>query len=123
MIGYRDNFWPMEIPKKGASWQKMAQERVQKARAFWQYFSTRQYSSRTLTFLFLLALGAGVLIKSLVNDSLTIGFDDYRLSRGENRVNLNTLEKELIQNGGSEATKQAATPGETCAESEQNYSK
>ena len=69
--------------------------------------------------LFILALGTGAGIKSLVNDSLTMGFDDYRLSRSKSTIDLNILQKELIQRGGSLATSLEGVPqGEVCAEEE-----
>ena len=69
--------------------------------------------------LFLLALSMGVVIKSLVNDTLTIGFDDYKLSKTKAAVDLNALQKDLIKYGGSLAVSGEVPPqGESCRETE-----
>lgn len=58
-----------------------------------------------------------MLIKALVNDRLTIGFDDYRLSRARNIIDLNALQKEVIRSGGTLATTEKSRPlGKSCAE-------
>ncbi len=85
------------------------------ARALKKAFMPRALGS--LTLLFVLAVGGGALIKSLVNDTLTIGFDDYRLSHSAS-IDLNTLQKDLIKNGGTLATTKQSRPiGKSCAES------
>jgi hypothetical protein len=98
-------------------WQTKAKEKVQNFQILLDELLTREYTSRDLAILFLIALLCGALIKTIVNDSLTIGFDDYKLSRNKNIVDLNVLEKKLITDGGTVATAGAVTPrGETCSE-------
>lgn len=96
--------------------QAQMKEKAQKFLVLVTDLLTREYSSRDLALLFLLALLCGASIKSLVNDTLTIGFDDYTLSRNQGLVDLNALEKRLINNGGTVATATAAPPkGEVCS--------
>lgn len=82
----------------------------------------RQLSDRTLSprdwaVLLLAGMLLGLAAKSLAHDTLTIGYDDYRLSQNGNTLDLNLLEKEIIKNGGSFATKANAIPkGDTCTE-------
>jgi len=110
----------MEMPEKMAAWQRKALIHAQKASTFVVGLLGREYSPRGLALLFLLALFAGASIKSLLNDSLTIGFDDYKLSRTETKVDLNTLEKDLIKQGGSLATTAETPPrGKSCFEEEE----
>ncbi len=75
----------------------------------------RHYSVRDFFLLFILAILGGAGVKILVNDRLTIGFDDYRLASTKNVIDLNHLQKELIQKGSSR--KEATPPqGKTCTE-------
>jgi|GEM_PF-6013345 len=79
-------------------------------------FIKSEHSWRNFALLFLLALGTGVAIKSLANNSLTMGYNDYRLTKGET-IDLSALQKELIKNGGNNATKaRDAADGEMCEE-------
>lgn len=96
-------------------WQEKASKKARKARDFAVALLHREYTSRDLALFFLLALLAGAMVKSFVNDRFTIGFDDYKLSRNENIVDLNILQKELIENGGTLATSEEPAPrGESC---------
>jgi hypothetical protein len=98
-------------------WQEKALKKAKEVRDFVVTLLHREYTPRDLALLFLLALFAGAAVKSLVNDRLTIGFDDYKLSRSENIVDLNLLQKELIENGGTLATSEEPAPrGESCPE-------
>ena len=75
----------------------------------------RRYRVHDLGLLFILALASGAGIKLLVNDRLTIGFDDYRLATTKNVIDLNRMQKELIQRGGTHR-EETAPQGKTCAE-------
>lgn len=98
-------------------WQEKASKKAKEAQVFAKNLLHREYASRDLALLFLVALLTGALVKSIVNDTLTIGFDDYKLSRSPNVVDLNILQKELIQNGGTLATSKEPVPrGESCSE-------
>lgn len=91
--------------QKAALMQKMGQ------------LSGRTLSPRDWAVLLLAGMLLGVAAKSLAHDTLTMGYDDYRLSQSTNIVDLNVLEKEIIENGGSFATKTHAIPkGDTCTE-------
>ena len=80
-------------------------------------FALRTYSPRDWVVLFLIAASLGAVVKSFANDRLTIGYDDYRLSPNTDTVDLNVLEKNIIANGGSFATKANSIPkGDTCTE-------
>lgn len=112
MIGYHLNFSPVQMTffrKQLLLWRE-------KTSLFLQNFLKREYSPRALAFLFLFALGAGSAIKALANDSLTIGFDDYTISRSANITDLNALEKHLIQTKSTLAERQVTPTGETCTE-------
>jgi len=111
MIGYHLNFLSMETPPP----QEKMYLFVKKSSLFFRDLFEREYSPRALALLFLLALGIGSSLKALVNDSLTIGFDDYTISRDKDITDLNALEKKLIQDG-STLKKQVPKTGDTCAE-------
>lgn len=81
--------------------------------------SQEEYTPRAFALIFLVALGFGAGIKSLVHDHLTMGYDDYRLVTRDGSVDLNALERELIHRGGTTArTGASAREGESCAETE-----
>ncbi len=80
----------------------------------------REFTTRSFVALFIVAFLCGVLVKSLVKDSLTIGFDDYTLARSPT-LELNQIQKELIQKGGTLATGENNTlfKGESCSEAKE----
>lgn len=94
-------------------WQEKMLMLAQKARPI----LPREYSPQGLALLFLLALSVGAMTKALLNDSLTIGHDDYLLARPDQIVDLNLLEKSLIRENGMTSDQRAAPKGESCAES------
>ena len=97
-------------------WQTRTKEKIQDFQILLDDLLTREYSPRELALLFLAALLCGALIKTVASSTLTIGFDDYKLSRDNRLVDLNVLEKQLFKDGGTIATASAATPhGETCS--------
>lgn len=108
----------MEIREKISEWLVQAKKLVQKTFLLGKEYFGRERSSRGLAALFILAVFVGVVTKSLLHDSLTIGFDDYKLSRSEKIIDLNQLQKELIRNGGSLAAPETVPRGEVCAEEE-----
>lgn len=97
------------------SWLEKSQKFLEKLRQL----SQEEYTPRALALIFLVALGTGAGIKSLVHDHLTMGYDDYRLVTRDGSVDLNALERELIHRGGTTArTGASARAGESCAETE-----
>ncbi len=76
----------------------------------------REYTPRALAILFLIATLLGAGIKSVANDRLTIGYDDYRLTSRAGTLDLNLLEKELIRTSTSSTERSVAPQGESCAE-------
>lgn len=98
-------------------WREKSLKKAKEFQVFVEGFLHREYSPRDLALLFIVALLLGAFVKSIVNDTLTIGFDDYKLSRSEKIVDLNVLQKELIKNGGTLATSETPAPrGESCGE-------
>lgn len=95
---------------------------LEKGQKFLEKFgqlSQEEYTPRAFALIFLVALGFGAGIKSLVHDHLTMGYDDYRLVTRDGSVDLNALEGELIHRGGTTArTGASAREGESCAETE-----
>lgn len=80
-------------------------------------FLSRKRTHQELMLLFLVAAVFGFTLKSLVRDSITIGFDDYRLVENSRLVDLNLLQKEVLENDGALATKKTvAASGATCSE-------
>lgn len=76
-----------------------------------------EYTPRGLALLFITALCMGALVKSIVHDTLTIGYDDYTLSRDPTILDLNVIQKQLIRSGGSLATDSQDIPrGPSCSE-------
>ncbi len=86
------------------------------AKKFFWFVAKRDYSSRNLAILFLLAVCSGAGIKAIANDTLTIGFDDYRLASSENTLDLNRFEKESIERKNSGNVPQETPQGKVCAE-------
>lgn len=79
--------------------------------------SEREYSRRDLFILFVIAVVVGASFKAWVNDTITIGFDDYKLKESTQSLDLNKIQKELIANGGSLALVEKNVPqGKTCSE-------
>lgn len=108
----------MEIREKIEEWLVQAKKLVQKTILLGREYFGHERSSRGLVALFILAVFVGAVTKSLLNDSLTMGFDDYKLSRSEKIVDLNRLQEELIRNGGSLAAPETVPKGEACVEEE-----
>ena len=76
-----------------------------------------EYTPRGLALLFIGALCTGAFIKLLVHDRITMGYDDYTLSRDKTILDLNIIQKQLIHEGGTLATDKADTPnGPSCSE-------
>lgn len=100
-----------------AEWQKNAEMRLKKTSLLVDSILKREYTPRGLALLFLVATAFGFLTKSLVHDSWTMGFDDYRLSENRITLDLNLLQKELLAKGGTLATSKTETPrGDSCSE-------
>lgn len=80
-------------------------------------FLSRERTHQELMVLFLVAVVFGFSLKSLIRDSLTIGFDDYRLGDTSRLVDLNLLQKEVLNKDSALATKKAVVAsGEACSE-------
>lgn len=106
----------MEIMKK---WREKARMVTQKTSTLLAAVKEREYTPRGLMILFFLALCVGGLTKSLLHNTLTIGFDDYKLAKTKTAIDLNILQKDLIKNGGTLATSGEALPqGQSCKEAE-----
>ncbi|MBP9728316.1 MAG: hypothetical protein KBD27_02980 [Candidatus Moranbacteria bacterium] len=73
-------------------------------------------TSQNVTIIFIMAFVVGIGAKTLVRDSITIGYDDYTLPEPDTVVDLNTLEKELIKNGTTE--REPVPQGDTCSNEE-----
>ena len=97
------------------SWLERGQKFLEKLRQL----SREEYTPRALALIFLVALGIGAGIKSLVHDHLTMGYDDYRLVTREGSVDLGARGRVKKNSGGTTARTGASAPtGETCAEIE-----
>lgn len=114
MLGYFDKeirFMEEESDQNLASMSK-ASLFVARVRSYF----TKDFTSRGLLLLFAFTVIAGIAVKSIANDSLTMGYDDYRLP-AKAGVDLNALQKELLKSGGSLAAGQETIPrGESCTE-------
>lgn len=97
---------PQTLLKKLKDWERGA-----------RHFLSRERTHQELIILFLVAAVLGFSLKSLVRDSLTIGFDDYRLRDNSRLVDLNLLQKEVLKNDSALATKKTVVArGEACSE-------
>ncbi len=112
MIGYSDNFPTMDM----TNWQEKIREKSVKITDWVHFLFKREYSPRGLAFLFLATLCLGAFTKSLVNDYLTIGHDDYRLTQPGKTIDFNLLEKSLIRNTETTPENPIIPKGETCTE-------
>lgn len=91
-------------------WRHIAATALQISKKYWGALG-----QQNIVVLFFLAIVCGFLIKTSIHDSLTIGFDDYRLTIKKDTVDLNLLQKELIQQGGSFAiSERPVLQGESC---------
>lgn len=98
-----------------APWQKSVQEDMAKRLASFRLLLERPSAPRIFVMLFIIALCIGAATKLLVRDSLTIGYDDYRLSSSPNTLDLNRIQKDVIRNGGSLAVNEKSVPtGQSC---------
>lgn len=97
-----------------ARWYREVKTFLMKARAlFLTLKSSHHFTARSLVLLFVVAFSTGFFIKTVVHDSLTIGYDDYRLTRMP-VIDLNAVQKELIRDGGSSATQESTPRGQVC---------
>ena len=104
---------------KMTDWQKYVAEMTKKTLEKASSLFHREYTPRGLALLFLLAAALGFATKSLLRDSLTIGYDDYRLSDSRLTVDLNRLQQELLSRGGSLSTDEAPLPkGDSCSDTD-----
>lgn len=71
-------------------------------------------SPKFLVGLFVLALIAGLGIKSLARESITIGFDDYKLASSANTLDLNAVQKRVLSGAGEVPA--GAPEGAQCTE-------
>jgi len=91
-------------------WHHITATALKTSKKYWEALG-----QQNIVVLFFFAVLSGFLIKTLVHDSLTMGFDDYRLTTKNDAIDLNLLQKELIQQGGSFATSERpALQGESC---------
>lgn len=80
-----------------------------------QYIVRGEYTRRGLAILFVLAVLLGATIKSAVSDSITIGFEDYKLAPSETLIDLNAVQKQVLREGGSLSLSGAAAQGPSCS--------
>ncbi len=99
-----------------APWLAKSSRQLLRLRTILGNAAKREYTPRALAILFLIATLLGAGIKSVANDRLTIGYDDYRLTSRAGTLDLNLLEKELIRTSTSSTERSVAPQGETCAE-------
>lgn len=91
-------------------WRQISTTALQTSKKYWEALGRQN-----IAVLLFCAVLSGFFIKTLVHDSLTMGFDDYRLTIKNNTVDLNLLQKELIEQGGSFATSERPVlQGESC---------
>jgi hypothetical protein len=76
----------------------------------------RQYGKRELFILFAIAFLAGAGFKSILRDTLTIGFDDYTLAPAESRYDLNAVQQQFIGKGSSLINGNAGRQAATCSQ-------
>lgn len=79
-------------------------------------FLKKEHTPRTLAILFVLAILMGATVKSAVSDTLTIGFEDYKLLPAEKLVDLNGVQKQVLGEGGSLALSGTAAQGKACSQ-------
>lgn len=60
-----------------------------------------EYTKRDLAVLFIVAFFAGVGFKAVATQTVTIGFEDYTLPPKETLLNLNAVQKKMIENGNA----------------------
>lgn len=65
--------------------------------------------------IFMVALLAGMGLKTIARDSITIGFEDYKLARNGNIIDLNAVQKRVLSGEAADLGEQALT-GEQCTE-------
>lgn len=97
------------------SWQKNLRDKGSAVLTLAQNLLKREYTPRGLAFLFIGALCIGAFVKTLVHDPLTMGYDDYQLSRDQNLLDLDRIQRDIIEQGGTLATSENTAPkGATC---------
>lgn len=90
------------------------------SRSFFNALYTRlvirsEYCTRDLAVLFIIAFFVGVGMKTAATQAITIGFDDYTLPPRETLLDLNAVQKEMIENGSALAGNNSV-PGGACSE-------
>jgi len=73
-----------------------------------------EYTRRDLIVLFIVAFFVGYSFKIAAAQVITIGFDDYTLPPQETLLDLNVVQKKMIENGS--AFKSGVAPGDACSE-------
>lgn len=74
-----------------------------------------EYAKRDLVILFMVAFFVGVGMKTAATQTITIGFDDYTLPPKETLLDLNDIQKKVIENGGVLRESDVASGG-VCSE-------
>ncbi len=106
----------METPDWWKKWRSLAQKTVLGSGTFANH---RVNSLRDYFVVGIIALCFGVVVKVLVHGTLTIGYNDYTLSRDQGIIDLNTLEKHIIARGGIAASVASVPSGDTCSDMEE----
>lgn len=85
-------------------------------RFYQRFIVRREYTSQDLALLFLLAILFGASIKAVASDTLTIGFEDYKLAPEGTSIDLNTIQKQVLRKGGSLTLSGSIPEGEVCSQ-------
>lgn len=75
-----------------------------------------EYTSRDLALLFIVAILIGASIKSIATDTITMGFDDYTLAPEGVSIDLNTVQKQVLSEGGSLTLSRSIPAGGVCSQ-------
>lgn len=95
------------------------------SRPFWgscqdvfQKYVSKDLTPRVVTGLFFLAFAIGMGLKLWFGLWITIGYEDYHLTHAPKTLNLNALQKNFIEQGGSLAYELKDTSGPSCPDSQ-----
>lgn len=81
----------------------------------WLHFFSQDRTRTAVSLLFVSAFIVGVSLKLLFGAFITIGHDDYRIKHNQPNVQLNTLQKNLLERGGSLAYTPEQVTGPACS--------
>lgn len=79
-------------------------------------FLQRDFTLRDLALLFVFGFLLGTAFKTAAYDRLTIGFEDYRLSRPATLVDFNRVQERVLQDGGTLAVSPSPSAAPLCTD-------